>query len=121
MARILFVNHSDWLRKDVQDFYSNKGHTVLAAHDCRTGLELALASCPSIVLTPKSAGEGMDGYELAQAIRANEAARGAYLIAMGIFLPREIFIFNDRVSIGYIKHAYQLDCAVNRGLAIKKR
>ena len=116
MAKIVFVSCNPRLRKDVQNFYSGKGHSVLIAHDCRTGLELALASCPDIAIIPKFGGEGMDGYEMAKAIRADKNVGEAYLIALGRFPTEEKQIFDDSVSSFYVKYGYQLEEAVNRGI-----
>ena len=57
------------------------GHHVLEAADGRQGLALALAEQPDVMLIDLGL-PGLDGYELARAVRAGERGTATRLIAV---------------------------------------
>ena len=57
------------------------GHTVELAHDGATGIALAQTFQPEVVLCDIGL-PGMSGYEIASAMRASEALRSTYLVAL---------------------------------------
>lgn len=67
-----------------------EGHEVQVAYDGPTGLALAGESPPDIILCDVGL-PGMDGYAVAQAVRADERLRHAYVVALsGYALPDDL-------------------------------
>jgi len=57
------------------------GHTVETAHDGRAALETAARMCPEVVLLDIGL-PGLDGFEVAAALRAAPTTRGALIVAL---------------------------------------
>jgi two-component system CheB/CheR fusion protein len=67
-----------------------EGHEVQVAYDGPSGLAVAAGSPPDIILCDVGL-PGMDGYAVAQAVRADERLRRAYLVALsGYALPEDL-------------------------------
>lgn len=65
-------------------------HQVVVAHDGVQGLRMALEFRPEVVLCDIGL-PGMDGYEVARALRANEQLGHVYLVALtGYALPEDL-------------------------------
>jgi CheY-like chemotaxis protein len=78
---ILIVEDKDDTREALRLLLESLGHRVLDAPDGPGGLELALHHQPEVVLIDLGL-PGLDGYELARALRASPAGKTALLIAV---------------------------------------
>jgi PAS domain S-box-containing protein len=78
---ILIVEDNDDTRESLRVLLESLGHRVLGAADGRRGLELALHHQPEVVLVDLGL-PGLDGYEVARALRASSVGRTALLIAV---------------------------------------
>ena len=78
---ILVVEDNDDARHSLRLLLESLGHQVLEAADGRVGLALALESRPDLLLIDLGL-PGMDGYEVARAVRASDAGKSARLVAV---------------------------------------
>jgi PAS domain S-box-containing protein len=79
--RTLIIEDNDDARDALRTLLELQGHQVLAAGDGDRGVALALAERPDVVLIDLGL-PGIDGYEVARAIRAHAAGKAAVLIAI---------------------------------------
>ena len=80
-GRILIVEDNDDARESLRLLLESLGHRVLEAGDGQRGLALALHHRPEVVLIDLGL-PGMDGYEVARALRASPSGKTAALIAV---------------------------------------
>ena len=78
---ILIVEDNDDARESLRLLLESLGHRVLAAADGPRGVALALNHQPEVVLIDLGL-PGLDGYEVARAVRAGPAGKSAELIAV---------------------------------------
>jgi CheY-like chemotaxis protein len=81
MYRILVIDDSRDAAYMLKMLLTKIGHSVETANEGRQAVEAAKQAPPDIVFCDISM-PGMDGYEVAQALRADEQTRGAYLVAL---------------------------------------
>lgn len=80
--RILIVEDNSDAAKSLQMLLKFLGHTVETAADGTLGLEAAHAFHPNVVISDLGLPGKLDGYALAQAVRADAELRSMHLIAM---------------------------------------
>lgn len=80
--RILIVEDNADAAKSLQMLLKFLGHTVETAPDGTTGLEATRSFQPTVVISDLGLPGALDGYALAQTIRADSDLRGVHLIAM---------------------------------------
>ena len=78
---ILVVEDGDDARESLRLLLESLGHRVLAAADGHQGVALALEHQPEVLLIDLGL-PGLDGYEVARAVRASPAGKSAVLIAV---------------------------------------
>ena len=78
---ILIVEDNDDARESLRLLLESLGHRVLEAADGQRGLSLALHHKPDVVLIDLGL-PGLDGYEVARALRASPVGKQATLIAV---------------------------------------
>jgi signal transduction histidine kinase len=78
---VLIVEDSDDAREALRLLLESLGHRVFEASDGQQGLTLALQHRPEVVLIDLGL-PGLDGYEMAQALRSTPEGRTAALIAV---------------------------------------
>jgi CheY-like chemotaxis protein len=78
---VLIVEDDELLRSTLADILELEGFNVLQANDGRTGLEMAFARIPAVVVTDVAM-PVMDGYELLRCLRADERTRMIPVIMM---------------------------------------
>src|SRR6266850_1360687 len=78
---ILIVEDNDDARESLRLLLESLGHRVLAAADGPRGVALALNHQPEVILIDLGL-PGLDGYEVARAVRAGPAGKSAVLIAV---------------------------------------
>ena len=78
---ILVVEDNDDARESLRLLLESLGHRVLAAADGPQGVELALKHQPEVVLIDLGL-PGLDGYEVARAVRAGPVGKSVVLIAV---------------------------------------
>jgi two-component system CheB/CheR fusion protein len=87
--RILIVDDNLDGAESLRDVLAMDGHTVEVAHDGRRGLQVAREFGPHVVVCDIGL-PGMDGYEVARALREDPSLRGAFLVALtGYALPED--------------------------------
>jgi CheY-like chemotaxis protein len=79
--RALVVEDNDDARESLRLLLEALGHEVVEASEGGRGVELAIGQHPEVVLIDLGL-PGVDGYEVARAIRAHPAGRQATLIAV---------------------------------------
>jgi two-component system CheB/CheR fusion protein len=85
---ILLIEDNADMRDGLKMLLEMFGHYVVAAEEGSSGVELARIHHPSLVLCDIGL-PGMDGYEVAQAIRKDAALRGTYLVALSGYARAE--------------------------------
>lgn len=80
-SRILVIDDSRDAAYLLKMLLTKVGHQVEMAGDGRRGVEAAKQMPPDVVFCDISM-PGMDGYEVAGLLRADETTRGAYLVAL---------------------------------------
>lgn len=80
--RILIIDDRRDASYPLRKLLEFDGHTVEVAVDGPSGIELALATRPDVVLCDIGLPGGMSGYNVAQALRADDRTRQARLIAV---------------------------------------
>jgi PAS domain S-box-containing protein len=78
---ILIVEDNDDARESLRFLLESLGHRVIAAGDGQSGLALALHHQPEVVLIDLGL-PGLDGYEVARALRRSATGKTAALIAV---------------------------------------
>jgi CheY-like chemotaxis protein len=78
---ILIVEDNDDARESLRMLLESLGHRVLEAGDGQHGLALALHHRPEVVLIDLGL-PGLDGYEVARALRASPGCEATALIAV---------------------------------------
>jgi DNA-binding response OmpR family regulator len=79
--RVLVVEDNEDACEMLSILLTQNGHQVQVAHDGPSGLRAALTFRPDIGLLDLGL-PGFDGYALAQKIRAHDAGKGIYLVAL---------------------------------------
>ena len=79
--RILIVEDNDDARESLRLLLESLGHEVIEASEGRLGVALALEEHPDVVLIDLGL-PGLDGYEVAQALRSSPIGKTAALIAV---------------------------------------
>lgn len=88
--RVLVIEDNTDAAASLEELIALFGHEVAVAHDGRRGLELARRFHPDVVLCDLGL-PGVDGYRVAEALRADPEVRGPYLVALsGYTLPEDI-------------------------------
>lgn len=88
--RVLIIEDMPDVAHTLRAVLEGEGHVVKVAQDGREGLELAKAFAPSVVLCDIGL-PGMNGYEVARALRADPALRSAYCVALsGYAMPEDV-------------------------------
>ena len=99
---VLVVEDNADSAETLADLLTILGHRVRVATDGRSGLALARALRPQVVLCDIGLPD-LDGYEVARAIRADEGLRGTRLVALtGYALPEDR---QRAVDAGFDAHA----------------
>ncbi|MCM4078560.1 hybrid sensor histidine kinase/response regulator [Paractinoplanes hotanensis] len=89
MGTVLVVDDHTTNRELVRDILTHRGHTVIEAHEGAEALGLAHAQHPDLVLTDVLM-PGMDGYQLAQELRAAPDTAGTPIVFLTAnYLPAE--------------------------------
>jgi two-component system CheB/CheR fusion protein len=87
--RILVVDDNLDGAESLRDILAIEGHTVAVAHDGARGVEQAREFRPDVVFCDIGL-PGMDGYEVARALREDPSGREAFLVALtGYALPED--------------------------------
>jgi PAS domain S-box-containing protein len=79
--RILIVEDNDDARESLRLLLESLGHDVIEASEGRLGVALALEECPDVILVDLGL-PGLDGYEVARALRSSAIGETAALIAV---------------------------------------
>lgn len=79
--RVLVVEDSPMLAKTLGWMVELLGHRVMIAHDGETALAMAREFLPELVLLDIGLDEGMNGYELCRAMRADPLLQGSIFVA----------------------------------------
>jgi two-component system CheB/CheR fusion protein len=88
--RVLVIDDNEDAASTLKECLELLGHEVCVAGDGPSGLTLARRLAPDVVVCDIGL-PGMDGYAVARALRADEATRGAYLVALsGYALPDDL-------------------------------
>jgi PAS domain S-box-containing protein len=88
--RILVIEDMPETAKSLVDALSLHGHVVAFAHDGRQGLEVAATFRPDAVLCDIGLPD-IDGFEVARRLRATDALRDTYLVALsGYAQPEDV-------------------------------
>lgn len=88
--RVLVIEDNVDAAASLQELIAMFGHRVEVAHDGREGLERARRFHPDVVFCDLGL-PGVDGYEVARALRADPEQRCAFLVALsGHTLPEDI-------------------------------
>ncbi|MDX1980931.1 MAG: response regulator [Bryobacteraceae bacterium] len=81
MPRILLVEDNEMNRDMLSRRLERKGYEVIVAADGKTGLELARALAPDLILMDMSL-PGVDGWEATRILKAAPETRGLPIIAL---------------------------------------
>ncbi|MBI5543503.1 MAG: response regulator, partial [Deltaproteobacteria bacterium] len=88
--RVLVIEDNVDSAESLRDALELDGHQVQVSYDGPTGLAQAREFYPDIVLCDIGL-PGMDGYEVARAMRRDEVLKGSYLVALsGYALPEDL-------------------------------
>jgi two-component system CheB/CheR fusion protein len=101
--RVLVIDDNDDAATTLRDVLESCGHAVRTAADARSGLDLAHAFRPEVVLCDIGL-PGLDGYTVARAFRsdADEGLRAAYLVALsGYARPEDV---QRSLDAGFDRH-----------------
>ncbi len=80
--RILLIDDRRDAIFPVQRMLEMAGHEVYAAHDGSMGLQMATRLTPDVILCDIGLPGELNGYDVAAAIRAVPALKGAYMVAV---------------------------------------
>lgn len=80
--RVLVIEDNEDAARSLGELLEMGGHTVQLAFDGESGVSAAAAFHPDVVISDIGLPGEIDGYGVAQALRADAELRGAYLIAL---------------------------------------
>ncbi len=80
--RILLIEDNEEIAIILRSLLEMSGHTVESALDGPTGIEVARRFAPEIILCDIGLPGGMDGYDVARAIRADSTLKKVLLVAV---------------------------------------
>jgi two-component system CheB/CheR fusion protein len=113
--RVLVIDDNEDVADTMTETLSFRGHDVRKAYDAQSGLEQARRFHPEVVFCDIGLPD-MDGYELARAIRREDALRWTYLVALsGYAQPADV---QRAIDAGFNRHVAkppsleQLDCVL---------
>jgi two-component system CheB/CheR fusion protein len=86
--RVLLIEDNIDAAETLRDALELLGHEVVVVHDGPSGVAKARECAPDVVLCDVGL-PGMDGFGVARALRAEDPARGAYLVALTGYARRE--------------------------------
>jgi CheY-like chemotaxis protein len=92
MPKILLVEDNEVNRDMLRKRLERRGYSVLTAEDGEQGYSLADSERPDLILMDISL-PGMDGWQVAQLLKANEATRQIPIIVLTAHA-----LFNDRAK-----------------------
>ncbi len=99
--RILVIDDNVDAATSLQDVLETNGHLVRIAHGAVDGLAQAAAFRPEILICDLGL-PGIDGYEIARSVRADERLRSTYLIALsGYARPEDV---QRSIDAGFDRH-----------------
>jgi CheY-like chemotaxis protein len=98
MANILVVDDDELMIELISDLLTDEGHNVRSALDGRSGFEAATKETPTLIILDMNM-PGMDGFAVAQALKANPATASIPIIA-----------FTGMGSSGDYDAAYEAGC-----------
>jgi two-component system CheB/CheR fusion protein len=99
--KVLVIEDNTDAAESLRAVLELQGHDVEVAGDGPSGLALARAGRPEVVLCDIGL-PGMDGFEVARALRAEPSATSAYLVALtGYALPEDL---QRAASAGFDRH-----------------
>jgi PAS domain S-box-containing protein len=102
MSTVLVVDDQTSNRELVRDILTHRGHRVIEAHEGAEALSLAHDQHPDLVLTDVMM-PGMDGYELAQELRAaTDTADTPIVFLTANYLPAEAAPFAEACGIARV-------------------
>jgi two-component system CheB/CheR fusion protein len=89
-CRVLIIEDHVDAANSLRDVLRLSGHEVQVAHEAKSGLAKARASKPDVILCDIGL-PGMDGYDLARAVRSEPLLRSIFLVALtGYALPEDL-------------------------------
>ncbi len=99
--RVLLIEDNVDAADSLRDLLAMEGHEVEVAYDGPSGIARARALKPQIVFCDIGL-PGMDGYEVAHVLRADQGLKGSYLVALsGYALPEDV---ESAKSAGFDQH-----------------
>jgi PAS domain S-box-containing protein len=99
--RVLVIDDNEDGANSLRDVLELSGHEVQIAHDGPHGIGVAREFRPEIVICDIGL-PGMDGYDVARAMRAEADLKGAFLVALtGYALPEDVRRANEA---GFDRH-----------------
>jgi PAS domain S-box-containing protein len=102
MSTVLVVDDQTSNRELVRDILTHHGHRVIEAHEGAEALGLAHDQHPDLVLTDVMM-PGMDGYQLAQELRAASDTAGTPIVFLTAnYLPAEAAPFADACGVARV-------------------
>ncbi|MEG1158824.1 MAG: response regulator [Acidaminococcaceae bacterium] len=97
MASILIVDDNEQISELAKDVMESWGHTAWITAEGRSGVELALAKAPDIILLDVML-PGLSGYEVCRALRANPVTQNIPVIMMSALTDSEDRIHGYKVG-----------------------
>ncbi|MGB7488053.1 MAG: response regulator [Phormidesmis sp.] len=88
-VHILVIEDNDDSAYLVQFFLEDLGYSVAVARSGKNGLAMVRSHHPDIVISDIGLGDELDGYAIAQAIRADKNLHSTYLIATSGYASQE--------------------------------
>lgn len=99
VRRVLLVDDNDDLAESLTMDLSDSGHNVVVAHDGETAISIASNERPEVVLLDIGL-PGMDGFAVAERLRAMPEMQRAMIIAIsGYKLPSEIDVARTGIDL----------------------
>ena len=86
--RVLVIEDNVDSAQSLADILELAGHDVRIAHDGRSGLAIAREYRPDVILCDIGL-PGLDGYEVAQAVRRDDSLRSVRLVALSGYAQPE--------------------------------
>lgn len=84
MARVLVIEDNAANLELAQYLLKHRGHKVLAAHDGRTGVDIARRERPELIICDLQM-PGLDGYGVLEQLRLDAAMAGTPIVAVTAF------------------------------------
>jgi len=108
---ILVIDDDGLLLKSLSGMLSTKGYHVETASDGQTGLSLAVDKKPALIILDYQM-PGMDGLELLQQLRQNEAAQSIEVIfATNTY---DTSVINNALSLGVHDYILKSDSSLEQ-------